>query len=177
VPCQQVGGLTGDLCFVNTGQALYKGVEGEATYAFSNDFMGGFFNGLVVFVNGSINSGKSNGLYVKQAPTWTSAGGLIYKMNPWKFSLIAKGVGPQYSDNSDQAVYKVHAYSNMDASIAYGFGAFELSIGVNNVLGTRSILAITENDAKFQANRLLSLDQYYFQPARSVFITLKAVVE
>ena len=81
VPCQQVGGPSGDTCFVNTGQALYKGVEGEATYAFSNDFMGGFFNGLVVFVNGSINSGKSNGLYVKQAPTWTSAGGLIYKMN------------------------------------------------------------------------------------------------
>lgn len=177
VPCQTVGGVIGDTCFVNTGQALYKGIEGEATYAFANDLFDGMLNGLVVFVNGSINSGKSNGLYVKQAPTWTSAGGLIYKVAPWKFSLIAKGVGPQYEDNSDNPLYKVHAYDNLDTSIAYDFGPYEVSVGVNNVLGTRSILAITENDKTYQTNRLLSTDQYFFQPARSVFITLKAVVQ
>jgi iron complex outermembrane recepter protein len=177
VPCQQVGGVIGDTCFVNTGQALYKGVEGETTYAFTNGVMGGLLNGLVVFANGSINSGKSNGLYVKQASTWTAASGLIYKMAPWKFSLIAKGVGPQYSDNSDIQFYKVHAYSNLDTSISYALGWFEVSVSVNNVLGTRSILAITENDPTPPLPRLSSTDQYYFQPARSVFITLKAVVQ
>jgi iron complex outermembrane recepter protein len=177
VPCQTVGGVVGDSCFVNTGQALYKGLEGEATYAFTSDVMGGLLNGLVAFVNGSINEGKSNGHYVKQAPTWTSAGGLIYKSAPWRFSLIAKGVGPQYSDNSDDPRYKVHAYSNMDTSIAYDFGPYEVSVSVNNVLGSRSVLAITENDSPYQTNRLLSTDQYFFQPARSVFLTLKAVVQ
>jgi outer membrane receptor protein involved in Fe transport len=73
--------------------------------------------------------------------------------------------------------YKVHAYTNVDTAVAYDFRNFELSVGVNNVLGTRSILAITENDSTYQVNRLLSIDQYYFQPARSVFVTLKAVVE
>lgn len=177
VPCQQVGGLVGDTCFVNTGQALYKGVEGEATYAFTNDVMGGFFNGLVFFVNGSINSGKSNGRYVQQAPTWTAASGLIYKLAPWKFSLIGKGVGPQFSDNNNDPHYTIHAYTNVNATIAYDFANFEVAVAVNNVLGTRNILSIGENDSSWQANRLLSTDQYYFQPARSVFITLKAVVK
>jgi hypothetical protein len=35
---------------------------------------------------------------------------------------------------------------------------------VNNLPATRSVLAIRENDASWQANRLMSMDQYYFQP-------------
>ena len=41
-------------------------------------------------------------------------------------------------------------------------------------LSSRNILAITENDKVFQANRLLSTDQYFFQPSRSFLFTLKA---
>lgn len=176
----------GETCYQNTGAANYRGIEGEATYAFNDQIMDGLFNGLVVFVNGSINSGKdtaadvngvTRGLYVKQAPTWTSAGGLIYKLDAWRFSLIAKGVGPQYSDNKDNPLYKIHAYSNLTFSTGYTFGAYELSVAVDNLLGQRNILSITENDSPYQTNRLLSTDQYFFQPARSVMVTLKAVVQ
>ena len=64
-------------------------------------------------------------------------------MNSRKFSLIAKGVGPQYSDNSNNPLCRVHAYSNLDTSIGYSFavagaGAFELDFNINNLLGTRS---------------------------------------
>ena len=69
--------------------------------------------------------------------------------------------------------YKVHAYKNMDLTIGYDFGRVEASLGFYNVLGSRSILAIKENDKTFQTDRLQSTDQYYFQPARSVMFTLK----
>jgi iron complex outermembrane receptor protein len=174
--CSLVGGLSGDTCGVNTGEALYKGIEGETTYAFNQEVMNGALRGLVAFINGSVNSAKSQGFYLKQAPMWTAATGLIYKRNGVKISLIDKFVGPQYSDNVESMNYKVHAYNNMDATVGYDFGRFEADIGVYNVLGSRSIMAITENDAAFVANRLLSTDQYYFQAPRSFMVTLKAAV-
>jgi len=172
--CSLIGGLSGDTCFVNTGEALYKGIEGETTYAFNEDVMNGALRGLVFFVNGSVNSAKSQGLYLKQAPMWTAAAGLVYKRDGVKISLIDKMVGPQYSDNADSANYKVHAYNNTDLTLGYDFGTFEADIGIYNIFNSRSILAITENDAAFVANRLLSTDQYYFQAPRSFMFTLKA---
>jgi iron complex outermembrane receptor protein len=172
--CSLVGGLAGDTCGVNTGEALYKGVEGEATYAFNEDVFNGALRGLVFFVNGSVNSAKSQGFYLKQAPMWTSAAGLVYKRDGVKISLIDKMVGPQYSDNSQIAAYKVHAYNNTDLTLGYDFGTFEADLGIYNIFNSRSILAITENDATFVANRLLSTDQYYFQAPRSFMLTLKA---
>ncbi|HEY4264276.1 MAG TPA: TonB-dependent receptor [Micropepsaceae bacterium] len=174
--CSLAGGLAGDTCGVNTGEALYKGIEGETTYAFNDDIMSGALRGLVAFINGSVNSAKSQGFYLKQAPMWTAAAGLVYKRDAFKISLIDKLVGPQYSDNAQNVNYKVHAYNNMDATVGYDFGRFEASVGVYNVLGSRSVLAITENDAAFIADRLLSTDQYYFQAPRSFMVTLKASV-
>ncbi len=173
VPCQQVGGPSGDTCATNTGRARYEGIEGEATYAFGDSFMGGMFNGLVVFANGSLNSAKSGGLYLKQAPMWTAATGLVYKHNGIKVSLIDKLVGPQYSDNRQTQFYKIPTYNNMDINVGYDFGSVEISLGIYNVLGSRSILAITENDATPQPWNL-STDQYFFQPVRSLLFTVKA---
>jgi len=172
--CNLVGGLSGDTCAVNTGQALYKGVEGEATYAFGDDIMNGRLRGLAVFINGSINSSRSNGLWLKQAPLWTTAGGLIYKHEGVKLSIIDKMVGPQWSDTANNPNYKVHTYNNMDVTLGYDFGQFELSLGIYNAFDSRSILAITENDSSFVANRLMSTDQYFFMPPRSYMLTLKA---
>ena len=172
--CSLIGGLSGYTCFVNTGEALYKGIEGETTYAFNEDVMNGALRGLVAFVNGSVNSAKSQGLYIKQAPMWTAAAGLVYKRDGVKISLIDKMVGPQYSDNADSVNYKVHAYNNADLTLGYDFGTFEADLGIYNLFNSRSILAITENDPTFVVNRLLSTDQYYFQAPRSFMITLKA---
>ncbi len=61
----------------------------------------------------------------------------------------------------------------MDINVGYDFGSVEISLGIYNVLGSRSILAITENDATPQPWNL-STDQYFFQPVRSLLFTVKA---
>ena len=88
----------GDTCNENIGKAVYRGIEGEATYAFGDEELHGVLDGLSVFTNGSLNSAKSMGLQLGAAPFWTAASGLIYKNEGWKLSLIDKVTGQQYLD-------------------------------------------------------------------------------
>jgi iron complex outermembrane recepter protein len=175
-------GSPGETCALNTGTAFYKGIEAEGTYAFD-----GALEGLSVFLNGSLGSAKSGGLWLKQAPMWTSAQGLFYKSGPWKISLIDKIVGQQYSDNADTKFYKLGAYSNLDLKTSLTEGMFEFGVGISNVLNSRSLGAVTINDKTTTAgngvvaagsvndivNRPNSLDQYYYQPERGYEVTLK----
>ena len=172
VPCTTIGGAVGQTCALNTGTALYKGVEGEATYAFQKG-TGGFFDGLSAFVNGSVMHAKSGGLWLKQAPGWTFAGGLMYKHEGWKFSVIDKSIGSQYADNTENQNYKIAPYSNVSLTAGYTFGIAELSVSLDNLFDSRKSVAITENDKTFQTNRLLSTDQYFYQAPRSVMGTIK----
>jgi iron complex outermembrane receptor protein len=174
-------GTLGDTCFVNTGSATYKGIEGEGTYAFD-----GMLQGLAVFLNGSLNSSKSQGLWIKQAPMWTSASGIFYKMDEWKLSVIDKLVGQQYSDNSNTNFYKLGAYNDMDFKGSYSFENYEFTVGIFNLLNSRSLAAVTINDGTPAAGgaaatsvqqfalRPNSLDQYSYQPSRSVQFSVKA---
>ena len=179
-PCTLAGafaGTLGDTCFVNTGTAAYKGIEGEGTYAFDGEL-----EGLAVFLNGTLNSSKSQGLWIKQAPMWTSASGIFYKWDAWKLSLIDKLVGQQYSDNANTTFYKLGAYNVMDFKGSYTLSNYEFTVGIFNLLNSRSLAAVTINDAApigganvyDVANRNSSLDQYYYQPSRSVQFTFKA---
>jgi iron complex outermembrane receptor protein len=179
-------GLTpaADTCFVNTGTAVYKGVEAEGTYAFNDDVLDGALNGLSVFLNGSLMSAKSAGVWLKNAPNWTMAQGLIYKQGPYKFSFVNKLVGPQYQDNKQTKFYQLHTYDNADVKASYTFGAVEMGVGVYNIFNSRSLAAVTINDATGApiggssvydtANRGSSLDQYFFQAARNYQFTVTA---
>jgi iron complex outermembrane receptor protein len=180
VNCNQApfNGPAGETCYLNTGVATYKGIESEGTYSFD-----GIVDGLAAFANGSVMSSKSNGKWLKQAPMWTSAAGLFYKVGDLKLSVTDKLVGQQYSDNSDSHFYKLHAYNEMDFKGIYEFtDNMEVEVGIYNVLNSRELTAVTENDSSPLgganvydiANRGSSLDQYYFQPSRSVQVTLKA---
>src|SRR5215469_8521637 len=140
--------------------------------------------GLAVFANGTLNSSKSGGGWLKQAPMWTAASGLFYKVDEWKLSLIDKLVGQQYSDNADTNFYKLGAYNVMDFKGSYTFSNYEFSLGVFNVLNSRSLAAVSINDASTTIGgaaatsvqqyqlRTNSLDEYAFQPSRSVQFTL-----
>ena len=172
--CALTGGPVGDTCGVNTGEATYKGFEGEATYAFNEDDAGGALRGVALFVNGSTMSSKSGGLWLKQAPAWTAAGGIIYKHDGLKLSLIEKIVGSQYSDKIQDQNYKIPSYGNLDFNAGYDFGTFEFDVSVNNVLDSRKVVSITENDAVYQVDRMKSLDQYFYQAPRSFLATIKA---
>jgi iron complex outermembrane recepter protein len=171
--CALTGGPSGETCFVNTGTATYKGIEGEGTYDFGTLF-GGALHGLQGFLNGSVMSAKSNGLWIAAAPRYTVAGGVMYKTAQWKFSLLDKSVGPQYATNDNSPNYQLQAYSNVDANIGYTVGRVELGATISNLLNSRKVLSVTQNDSSWQVNRLLSLDQYFFQPLRSTMLTLKA---
>ena len=183
-PCSQspINGPVGETCALNTGTAFYKGVEGEATYAFTDDMFSGMLDGLVVFANGSINSSKTQGKWVKQAPMWTEASGLVYKMDAFKFSLINKLVGQQFSDTLNTPFYKLGAYDNTDVKTSVTFGMIELGVGIYNIFNERNLLSVGINDkapigganVHDLANRGSSLDQYYLQPARSYQINLTA---
>jgi len=184
-PTGAFAGPTGETCFVNTGAATYKGIEAEGTYAFD-----GMLQGLALFANGSLNSSKSGGFWIKQAPMWTSASGLFYRMDNWNLSVVDKLVGQQYSDNTNTTFYKLGAYNQMDFKGGYSFSNYEFSLGLFNVLNSRSLAAVTINDASTTAgnvagmpaatgvndytHRLNSLDGYSYQAARSVQFTVRA---
>ncbi len=181
-PCNSppLNGPTGETCAINTGTATYKGIEGETTYAFSDDMFNGALDGLVLFANGSVNNSKTQGKWVKLAPMWTEASGLVYKMDAIKFSLINKLVGQQYSDATNSQFYKLGAYDNTDLKVSMDVGHFELTLGLYNLLNERNLLAVTVNDSQPTqginvhdlAARSSSLDQYYFQPSRSFQVSV-----
>jgi len=165
-----------ETCYLNTGKALYKGIEGEGTYAF--DRVGSLdLRGFSVFANGALMSSKqTSGQYAGNweisAPRWTVAAGLIYKTDEWKFAVIDKLVGAQYSDVQNLDADRIPSYNNMTLTAGYNFGPVETSISIDNVLDSRSVISITEgNQLGFTA---ASTDQYFFQAPRSVMGTLKA---
>jgi iron complex outermembrane receptor protein len=162
-----------ETCYLNNGAATYKGIEGEGTYAFNN-VMGVNLTGLSIFVNGALMSSKSsNGLWEPNAPKWTAAAGLLYKQNGWKFGLIAKITGPQYSDTTNYSFYRLPSYSNVNATVGYSYDNYELSVNVDNLLNSRATLQVSEAGG-LQTNPATSLDQYIFQAPISATVTLKA---
>ena len=167
-----------EFCYQNNGAAVYEGIEGEGTYAFDNLF--GFdLHGLSVFANGAWMYSKADGgNWEPNAPIWTAAAGILYQTHNWKFGLIDKWVGPQYADAANNPYYELHTYSNLTATAGYkldwqGVGTAELSVNVDNLLDGRKETAVTENGFVGAANHWQnSVDQYFFQAPRSVFVNL-----
>ncbi|HSS15320.1 MAG TPA: hypothetical protein VLL04_15585, partial [Rhizomicrobium sp.] len=91
-------------------------------------------------------------------------------------------------DAANTNFYKLGAYSNMDFKGSVTEGPLEFSLGISNVLNSRSIGAVSINDKTITAgngaviatsandifNRPNSLDQYSFQPSRGFQLTVKA---
>ena len=160
----------GDTCYVNNGKALYRGIEGEGTYAFS-DIGGLNLAGLSVFANGAVMSSKAEGgLWEPNAPRWTVAIGLLYKTDQWKFSIIDKTIGAQYSDAANNDAYRLPSYSSVSLSAGYSMEHVDLSINVDNLLNSRSVVNLTEGGTG--TSLATSTDQYFFQAPRGVMGTL-----
>ena len=159
--------IDGNIVYYNLGGAVYKGVEGQITYAFDN--------GLALFVNGSLNSAKDNDthLTIGQAPRSTAAAGLLYKHGPVKFSLIDKYTGPQWADDAQTAAYRIGAYHNTILSIGYDFGMFAVEGTVTDLFNTEKVTNIDINGGGV-AGTLSSTDQYHFQPGREASVSIKA---
>jgi iron complex outermembrane recepter protein len=136
--------------FTNLGGALYKGVEGQATYAFAN--------GLAIFGNASYNYAKvksATPTQVAKAPFMTAAAGIIYKQGPIRFSLIDKYTGPQYAAEGEPAASRIEPYNTAILSASYDFGKIKAGIKVSDLFDSTNIVNISGT-------------QYFFQPGRQI---------
>ncbi len=130
--------------FTNIGGALYRGIEGQITYAFGN--------GLAVFANGSRNEAIDNTtrVQVDRAPLWTAAGGVIYKSGPIRFSLIDKVTGPQNASG-----FRIDEYNTAIISGSYDFGRIRAGVKVSDLFDSQNIMNISGT-------------QYFWQPGRQI---------
>lgn len=142
----------------NQGAVTYKGVEGQATYAFDN--------GLAVFANASRNYAKTDNpgdpkLQVANAPEWTAAGGILFKQGPVNFSLIDKYTGRQWFTEDEDATYRSKGYNTAILSARYDFGRFRLGVEVDDLFNSTAVTNIS-------TGKTPQFDQYFYQPGRSV---------
>jgi len=158
-------------CYNVLTSAIYKGIEGEGTYAFGDelkDSWGLDLTGLSVFANGALMYSKSGGLWVATAPQFTAAGGILYVHNGWKFSLIDKIVGPQFADGAQ--LFKIGSYGNLTSTVGYTFQNLELDVNVDNLMDNRNVTSISSpSAASWQTN----LGQYFWQSPRMFMGTVK----
>jgi len=169
-------GLSGtDAAYVNIGGARYQGIEGQVTYV-----LGG---GFAAYGNASVNRATANdtGQTIARAPNMTAALGALANIGPWAGSLILKRTGSTRQQDYDATksaaydTYKVAAYDNLDLSASYTF---------YQVLGTKDLklqlnvfnLANSQKVTTISPGKVLAGDQYVFQAARSMQLSLKATI-
>lgn len=161
--------------WTNIGGALYQGIEGQATYAVTDN--------IAVFANGSVNRAieKTTRLQVAQAPKYTAAGGLIVKQGPIRFSLIDKVTGPQYANNPTNLTsqnlalynaYRIKAYNTAILAASYEVGPIRVGVEVTDLFNSQSVTSIgSSSKTPFAAIGLplnTNFDQVYHQPGRAV---------
>lgn len=160
--------------YVNIGGAVYKGVEGQATWMLGH--------GVAAYVNGSINKATASdtGKTISGAPAMTAALGALYNSGPWGASLIWKRTGRSYQqdyDASNPAAYEAYhlaATTNTDLSLSYRFTGLgwgtkglKLQLNVFNLMNKQDVTAISPA-------KVAKYDQYTFQAPRSWQVSAKA---
>jgi iron complex outermembrane receptor protein len=156
---------TNTYCY-NQGGVTYKGVEGQAAYAF--DF------GLTLFANASMNSAKSNDthLTIAQAPKSTLGFGGIFRSGPVKAALTFKQVGEQWANDGEPANFRIKAYDNVNLALSYDFTErYTVKLQVDNLLDSRNITKISPVNSD---NTTDPSDQYYYQAPSNAMLTVSA---
>jgi len=169
---------SGQGAFYNAGSAVYKGIEGEATFVLGS--------GLALYGSAAKNdatyaSNNQLGQYgdVLAVPAGTAAAGLLYNQDGWTSSLIYKLTGGQYfGDNAaGYPNFHVGSYNQEDLNVAYtwkwngiNLKSIQLKGSIYNLLNNRNITGI------FPAGTAPdpSGDGYQFMPPRSFMLTANA---
>ncbi len=106
VQSHKVGGVK---VFYNSGGAFYRGIEGEATYTFDNGFSLFTNAGYNQAYYTSLQNGPANqyvrGVYVSNAPQFTSNVGVIYDQNGIYGSIIDQLTGGSYTGTNGTGAY------------------------------------------------------------------------
>lgn len=167
-------GTTQNPIYTNAGGALYKGLEGEATYMLGRGYAvyGNFGINSAYFTGGApggsaVGNGPTPGAAgteVPSAPTMTSAVGFLYNLGPWNASLIYKHIGEQLNGSLNT---QIPAIEYTDLNISYKFKdnqdihlkntKLQLSVfnldNHQNVLTTTGPLTSASTQATYQAPR------------------------
>jgi iron complex outermembrane receptor protein len=131
--------------FCNFGHARYKGVEGEAAYA--------FLGGLSFFANGSINKATQLAQGANPAdaiagnpeqtlinsPDSTLAAGIRYSGEPFLGILTYKRSGGFVAGYAGHTAITLPGYDTLDGALAYSFGRVKLKLAAFNLLDKRAI--------------------------------------
>jgi iron complex outermembrane receptor protein len=162
--------------YYNQGGVVYKGIEGQVTYAIDNQFS--------VYANGSLNSAKSKttGLQIASVPDSTTALGLLFSSEGWSGSVVYKRVGRTYA--LDDQGYEQAPYSSTDLNVAYtfknpGMGAktLKLQAGIYNLANKQSVLTVKPVNSVVGTatyGQVAPGDTFLYQPERSIMVTLRA---
>jgi iron complex outermembrane receptor protein len=175
--------VSGVKVFYSQGGAIYRGVEGEATYTF--DF------GLSLFANGGYNQAYFTGSnqYLTQAPQFTSNFGVIYDKDGIFGSIIDQYTGGEYSgdvpsyagDNADAGTGKspgewYDPYSVVNLAAGYTFNhlnpnlsQIKVKLNVDNITNQKQIIFDNGTNA-------LGQNLYFVLPGTSVFATISVPV-
>jgi len=157
-----------DPYYYNQGGVIYKGVEGEVTYALGN--------GLALYANGSINSAKSKetNKTISAAPLYTAAAAVLYDAKPYHFALVYKRTGRQYV--RDDAQYPLPALNNVDLKLGYDIVPptpmiknLRLGFDIYNLTDERGVYK-----AKVKGPQPSPSDTFNFQAPRSFYGSVTA---
>jgi iron complex outermembrane receptor protein len=165
--------------YVNSGGAIYDGIEAEATYHVGSGFS--------LYGNFSINNAKykNTNVLVAQTPSWVSAAGVIFNDSKgWYSSLMSKYYGPQYGiDNTVDAnnnpvfgnQYWIGSFYTADFATSYTVkkpftGAKEMttSLKISNLFNNKAI------DGFSGTQSVSGLPLYWTDPARCISLTISA---
>jgi len=144
--------------WINQGAVTYKGLEGQATYAFAS--------GLALFANGSVNYAKTDNAgqphtQVPNAPVGTAAAGLLYKKGDATFSLIDKYTGKQWAVDGENPAYRIPGYNTAQLAVRYRVGKVRFGLSVDDLFDSTRITNIN-------VGKTAPFDQYFYQPGRAV---------
>ena len=111
--------IAGVTYFQNLGGTTYKGAEVEGSYRLGD--------GLSLYGNASYNDAtlNSSGAQLKNVPTRTAAGGVMYRNGAWNAALIAKYIGARWGDygtaknGSTIGIYRLSALTIANFSVHY----------------------------------------------------------
>ena len=186
------GSPTGETYETNTGNAIYKGLEGQVTYLLPE--------GLSLFANGSLNDARgygdpintgNNGKQLAQVPFWTGALGVRFGRSHILFdddalvaSLDTKWIGQQYetaASGSAAPTALIRAWAESNFSTTYRKGAYAIEAQILNLFDTDSITAFKGKALVAGTNLPATtsaqgggLNVFTYEAGRSVQVTLKA---
>ncbi len=173
--------------FLNQGGAVYKGIEGEATYTFDSGFSLFANAGIndanytnILNYNGNLPKGTfSNNAYIAQVPQYTANFGIIYDKNGLYASVIDELTGGEYgsgdtftSTNPRVGGLWYDPYNVVNVALGYTFNdlaphlsQLKVKLNVDNLTDQRQI--IFDNGANTMGQNL-----YIVLPGTSAFVTV-----